>query len=696
MAKADKVLVLGLDGMEPLTTRRLVDAGKMPNTKKLIEMGAAKKGLEMLGAVPTITPAQWTTLATGAYPGTHGVTDFWNQDPDSLDTIIYGLDSRLCQSELQWNVTAEAGKKTLVWHWPGSAWPPTSDSQYLYVVDGTQPASPNYSIANIDIEKYIEASKDFEENRYISHTEASNLGDAATDCVIDKLELEGEGEKKDFSGLNEISDNKELQLNRYNMAKIKNFDFHLGEGTGLGMDLDKVPYDKILSVISEPSAWKIDIPADALEFSIFVSGGKLRRPCLILKNSQGIYDTVSVYKSKNDAQPLVTLTGDTIATDILDEVIENGEKVLTTSYYKILELAPDASKVRMWKSTAYKVDCDDRWSPKHIYKDIIENCGYVPPFTQIGGSNIEFSREILNPVWRLNKLWQARAINYMIEEQGIEVIFSHTHSIDHQAHQYWNYAMQREDTPPETEFQALIDRTYEDADEYIGQFMHLLDKGWTIFITSDHGEQIHYKPIAKLGSGSGVSLGVMKDLGWTVLKKDEKGNELPEIDWEKTKAVCIRTSYIWINLKGRNPNGIVDPKDKDAVEDAIIDSLYTYKDPRTGERIITLALKNRDAIVLGLDGPETGDIIIMNREGMVGEHGSGLSTYTGYYGTSVAPIFIAVGKGIVNNPDLKRTVRQVDLAPTIAAMMKLRMPKHCEGAPVYQIISDDITKDFIE
>ena len=35
------------------------------------------------------------------------------------------------------------------------------------VVDGTQPASVNYSIANIDIEKYVEASTEITENEFI-------------------------------------------------------------------------------------------------------------------------------------------------------------------------------------------------------------------------------------------------------------------------------------------------------------------------------------------------------------------------------------------------------------------------------------------------------------------------------------------------------------------------------------------------
>ena len=688
MANGNKVLVLGLDGMEPYTTKRMLDAGKMPNTKKLIEKGAARADLELLGAMPTITPAQWTTLACGCYPGTHGVTDFWNQAPDALDTIIYGLDSRLCQAEQLWNVTAEAGKKTLVWQWPGSSWPPTSQSENLFVVDGTQPASVNYSIANIDIEKYVAASKDFKENNFIDHVSSQNLGDAATDCVIDKLDLEKD-EKEDehkYDDFKFTADNKqEFLLNRYKMKRIKNVNFH--PITNNGGALAKVPFDNVESAIVEPSNWAFELPEGALEFVTYTSGGHLRRPCLILKNSEGIYDTVKVYKSKKDAQELCTLKGEEIATDVLDECIDNGQKTMATRWYKLLELAPDGSKVRMWMSTAFKVDCDDRWSPKAIYKDVISNCGYVPPFTQMGGTTLEFAQKILTPSWRLNALWQSRAINYMIAEKGIEVVFCHHHFIDHSAHQFWNYALQKPNAEPEVEWQKQIDKTYEVADEYIGTFLHLLDEGWTIIVTSDHGEQIHDKPPARLGTGGGLSAGIMRELGWTVMKKDENGNDTTEVDFSKTKAVAIRTSYIWVNLKGRDEFGIVEPRDKYAIEEQIIDDLYRYRD-QNGDRIIAMAFHNKDAKIIGLDGPYTGDIVYMNREHYVTEHGQGLSTYRGYYGTSVSPIFIAAGKGIIHDDDVKRTIRQVDVAPTVAELLDVRMPKNCEGAPVYQIMEE--------
>ena len=41
-ALTEKVLMLGIDGMDPRYTRRLVNEGKLPNVKKLMELGACR------------------------------------------------------------------------------------------------------------------------------------------------------------------------------------------------------------------------------------------------------------------------------------------------------------------------------------------------------------------------------------------------------------------------------------------------------------------------------------------------------------------------------------------------------------------------------------------------------------------------------------------------------------------------------
>lgn len=128
-----KLIVLGIDGMDPKLTKRLLDEGKLPNIEKMLAVGAAREDLFMLGANPTITPPMWTTLSTGAYPMTHGITCFWNTAGNEIGKFRNNFDSSHVKAEQIWEVTAKAGKKTLVWIWPCS-WPPAIENNNLHVV----------------------------------------------------------------------------------------------------------------------------------------------------------------------------------------------------------------------------------------------------------------------------------------------------------------------------------------------------------------------------------------------------------------------------------------------------------------------------------------------------------------------------------------------------------------------------------
>ncbi|MBQ2837339.1 MAG: nucleotide pyrophosphatase, partial [Peptococcaceae bacterium] len=228
------------------------------------------------------------------------------------------------------------------------------------------------------------------------------------------------------------------------------------------------------------------------------------------------------------------------------------------------------------------------------------------------------------------------------------------------------------------------------TDEYVGRFMHYLDEGWTIIITSDHAQACpEHGPIA-MGEPMGVNVRLMQELGYTNVKVDENGNELEEIDWENTKAVAVRGNHIYINLKGRNPYGIVDPADQYELEEQIMTDLYGYKHPVTGKRIIAVALRNRDAVLLGQGGPQAGDICYWTAEGYNYDHADTLATCYGEGDTSVSPIFIAAGTGIKEGFTTDRMIRQVDFAPTVAVLGGVRYPAQCEGAPAYQILTEEI------
>lgn len=111
MAKK-RAMMIGLDGADPAVIKKLIAEDRLPNFKKFLESGVAHSSLGMLGVNPTVTPPNWTSMATGNWPRTHGVTDFFTHTlGNPLDLFQLNWDSRLVQSEMIWEAFERGGKK---------------------------------------------------------------------------------------------------------------------------------------------------------------------------------------------------------------------------------------------------------------------------------------------------------------------------------------------------------------------------------------------------------------------------------------------------------------------------------------------------------------------------------------------------------------------------------------------------------
>lgn len=668
-----KVLVLGVDGMDPRKTKQLVDAGKLPNVKKYIERGACREDLMMLGGQPTVTPPMWTTLATGAYPVTHGITEFFAQSQEKLDTMVYNLDSTKCEAEQIWNCFAESGRKTLVWHWPGAAWPPSSDSPNLYVVDGTSPGTVNMARGQKDTEVIIGASEDIQSVTFIKDV----MDGVAEPCVITDLETDDEAANSPGADLSESYSATEMRTiildadKEGQLTLAKNSPMNVGQ-----------------SPIRPAQGWA-NAPADAKEFTILLSRGLINRPALILKNKEGKYDKVAIYKNKKAEEPIVVLEPGVFTRNTIDEAIKNDERYPNCLRdMKLLELTEDGSKLRLFISAAMNNDFDGVWSPKSLYQTVSKNIGFPPPSFMLDGTNAELVQIMLEGWYHIAD-WQAESINYLIKNEDFEAVFSHYHNIDLQMHKLCDFLSDRGfNKLPVSFYDQAVENVYIQTDYYLGKFMHLLDEGWSIIICSDHGLVASRHEPPAICDMSGLNVGLLEELGYTVMKRDENGNRTHEVDWSKTRAVAMQATSIYINLKGRWDTGIVDPADKYELEEQIMTDLYGYRDPKTNKRVIALALRNKDAMLLGTGGPKAGDIICWTAEGYNYVHADQLSTTWGEGDTSVSPIFIAAGPGVKENFKTTRIIREVDMAPTAAVLGGVRMPAQCEGAPVYQILQD--------
>lgn len=680
MAKSKKMFVLGMDGMDPRLTKKYVEMGIMPNTKKFIEQGAQREDLVLLGGHPTVTPSMWTTLSRGCYSNVHGITCFWRQAEGSIADIAYNLDSRKCTAEAVWNCFAEAGKKTLVFNWPGCAWPPTSNNPNLSVVDGVTPGVVGANSCVVDEEVMFRASEEIEKVTLIQ----GDASQVAMKCVINDLDVD-QLKAMDATDLTFADLASNIDLAVMHEQLIMSEKESLSASFDGGMPICQSP-------IKPASGWT-GAPEGAKEMIVLTSKGLVRRPALILKNEQGIYDRIAIYKSKKDTKPMAEIYQGKFTNQIVDEIVKiDGQKLTGSRAMKALEIDPEGRNVRMFITRAMSTENLRKvCHPQSLYDEMLKVAGYPAPQCNSGTHDREIVVDCMIDVWRQAGDYQAKCLNHFMENMGYDVVFSHFHAIDLVEHNFIRFMSDKgHNVNSVEEYDLFMQENYKVADEYIGKFLHLLDEGWTVFIVSDHAQVCPKHDQIAIGDMNGVNVGIMKELGLTVLKKDENGNELRAIDWDKTVAVAPRANQIYLNIKGREPQGIVEPGDKYEWEEEIMTRLYGYKSPSTGKRVIALALRNKDAVLLGMGGPECGDIIYWTAEGYNQDHTDSLSTTWGEADTSVSPIFIAAGKGLKRGYATERIIREVDLAPTMAALGGVRMPAQCEGAPAYQIFAEEL------
>jgi predicted AlkP superfamily phosphohydrolase/phosphomutase len=86
-------------------------------------------------------------------------------------------------------------------------------------------------------------------------------------------------------------------------------------------------------------------------------------------------------------------------------------------------------------------------------------------------------------------------------------------------------------------------------------------------------------------------------------------------DWSKTKAYALGLNGLYINQKGREGEGIVNPgAEKEALVREIIQDLESFRDPQTGEQPVLKAYATKD-VYQGSQMEKAPDIIIGYNQG---------------------------------------------------------------------------------
>ena len=650
---AKKAIVIGTDGTSMELWKRMVEWGRAPNIGKLIQRGANKP---MIGTLPTLTPCGWTSLFTGAWPGTHGI--FWwgtHIEGEPEHRHRWTMAASASRSEQIWHTAERAGKRAALVKLEIS-WP--AGMKNGIEIEGAGPGISNYS----QIAGY-------------------------------HLFVAGNWRPRPVGGTNDP------------------------EATDPSRGGSDEPYD---FVQLSPAAGWVNAPSSArplLEAELTLTPLKRGREILfrgkkgtpktlwglVYASGANGYDRVRVCKSKNGDDVFADLSPGQWSEWKLESFQVDGESVEGYLACKLITLTDNADTFKLffpqiWPRLGYT-------NPPEIAEEIDRKVGnflYNPARDALGYFDDRTYIELLD--FHHGRL--ADIAEMIARDHEWDLLMVQTHATDYSDHFFMGQADPISGADP-----AIIERclnglkdTYESVDKMIGRLMALADDETIVAVVSDHGGTpninepadisriledaglLVYKdePIDQDAARTGpFGPGKVPDLvSWDVMKQASR-----EVDYSKSKAVPEGSVDIHIPVRGRDPYGHVDPGDYIAVQREIIEALLDFKHPATGERPFSLALSRDEAEILNLWGPETGDVVYAMRPDYDGVHGKHLPTSSLGIGSQHST-FLFAGPGVKEGVELQRQVRVVDVAPTLCHLLGWPMPRDVEGGVVYEALED--------
>lgn len=168
------------------------------------------------------------------------------------------------------------------------------------------------------------------------------------------------------------------------------------------------------------------------------------------------------------------------------------------------------------------------------------------------------------------------------------VLFYYVSSTDQRQHMFWRFIDEQSpmyDPDLARKHGNAIENIYREADKMLDKALNTVDKDTVVLVMSDHG----FTPFRRTFNVNSW----LKENGYIRLINNwRQGQEeaFMNTDWSRTKAYSYGLNSLYINLRGREGEGIVNPgAEKEALVREIAQKLEQVTDPKTGERVVTKA-----------------------------------------------------------------------------------------------------------
>lgn len=371
--------------------------------------------------------------------------------------------------------------------------------------------------------------------------------------------------------------------------------------------------------------------------------------------------------------------------------------------------------------------------PPQLYEELRREIGYYRIYP-VETFSEERKEEFLKACDDLLDL-RTRTDLYLMERYPWDLFMTVFFDTDRILHQMWHYLDPTHPWRSEGEDKSgPVKRYFQGVDKAIGEILSRVDDETLVFIISDHGMgpahnfivlnnwlletgllKLKGDPLRWLKRGlfrSGFTLrnvhrvadrlGLAKHAEYKGLYSMDHLMKLVflsflDVDWPRSKAYSFgrHLGSIYINLKGREPEGAVAPEEYEAVREEIVQLAKGFSDPQTGEPLIGQVLR-REEIYHGPHLDQAPDLILRPRDERniffgLADFGSNITVDTVYRYSGMHRDY---GMLMMTGKPVRKGVRVeganiVDLAPTILYVMGLPIPQDMDGKPLQEAFQEE-------
>jgi predicted AlkP superfamily phosphohydrolase/phosphomutase len=549
-----KVIVIGVDGMDPRLSESMMKAGLLPNLEKLRASG----GFSSLGtSTPPQSPVAWANFINGAGPGSHGIFDFIHRHPQKQCDPFYSA-AETVPGEGFWDV---GDHRLQLDFWPFHHKPPET----LLRRQGT-PFWDYLDAAGIPSTFY-----DLPSNYPAS---PSHYGHHRCICGMGTPDMLG-------------------TYGTYQYFAEDGPAEPLEEGGGKRLKLtfvDETARTRIVgpedSLLKKPVPITIELlvhrDRDANAAVIEIQGQRI----LLKPGHWSRWTKLDFTMSMPSFMPSQGVNG--ICRFFLQEVAPNFRLYVTP-----INMDPSAPAQKMSEPKSFIHDVAGRLGPFYT-------TGFQEDHKARSNgifSDDEFARQAGMVLEERLALFEYAVNNY---DDGL--LFFYFSSSDLQSHIFWWDSDEKHPIRSESEAKAQfghVRRLYQKLDTMIGDLMDRYGGKATILVMSDHG-------FANFGKQFNLN-SWLRDVGY--LGPRECSSIMNDVDWSSTRAYGLGINGLYLNLKGRERDGIVEPgEEREALLTGLKERLEAVTD-FDGNRIIRGAYRS-DQIYQGNATALAPDLII--------------------------------------------------------------------------------------